>query len=118
MIDIEAIKKREQAATAGRWVACRYPVEDGGIGPQTLVADSPDLGILIADCEHMEPDPEYGHKEAADNAEFIAHARTDIPALVAEVEVLQRALDLADEASGDKWTYLLVEQARKEQGEA
>lgn len=67
-LDLEPIKALEAAATPAPW---RY---DGGQG-------------------FDRPEPMASHRNKAD-AEFIAAARTDIPALVAEVERLREALDL------------------------
>ena len=79
MLDLDAIKARADAATEGPWgVEGRahpgpdehlviYPVEQGG----TLAFVQPSW----------------------DDAEFIAHARTDIPALIAEVERLRGRIE-------------------------
>lgn len=68
-LDLDAIKARADAASAGPWTAER----DGLVW-------APRLG-----------DPVSGSTEMED-AEFIAAARADVPALVAEVERLQRLL--------------------------
>lgn len=62
---LQEIKAREQAATAGPWYADGWAMWDD------------DLDGFV---ELHDTDPD---------ARFIAHARTDIPALVAEVERLQ-----------------------------
>lgn len=36
----------------------------------------------------------FGTSDDGENGEFIAHARTDIPALIAHINELQRRLDL------------------------
>lgn len=67
------IKAREQAATPGPWeYECFGRYEDH------------DECILKTETDECEI-------SAKEDAEFIAHARTDIPALVAEVEQLQTA---------------------------
>jgi len=68
MIDLDVIKARCNAATSLPWTAQLYDGDWWEIKP---VAMGQDYGI----CE--QPD-----------AEFIAHAREDIPALIAEVEQL------------------------------
>lgn len=84
---LEAIRKRAEAAFNGPWhleerwsgltsVVGRYPFEiDGTFG--------------VADCLRNQ------------DAEFIAHAREDIPALLAEVERLQDVIERAYKQSGE-----------------
>lgn len=69
-LDLAAIKKRIEAASAGPWEAA----DDGLVW-------APRLG-----------DPVSGSTDQED-AEFIAAARTDIPALVAEVERYRRLFE-------------------------
>ena len=94
---LDAIRGREAKATAGPWgvdgpAQCGpgdtltvYPVEDGGT------------------VAYVQP--------SWDDAEFIAHARTDIPALLAEVERLRadnerlRALTTVDDAMVERATH-------------
>lgn len=59
------IKAREQAATPGPWK----------VGISALITDANGHALFFGE-------------DAKGNADFIAHARTDIPALVAEVERL------------------------------
>lgn len=92
-LDLEAIKERCDAATPGPWAlsswtewgATSYGVKDVA-PPGGTVRDS---------------DPAHRHcltpMEESDAA-FIAHAREDVPALVAEVERLREALHAADMA--------------------
>lgn len=87
MSDLEAIKARAEAATPGPWDSRR-----------SEWADDPDL--MTVDGEPA-GDPWWVHHDGwidADDtglfmseadAAFIAHARTDVPALVAEVERLR-----------------------------
>lgn len=79
---LDAIREREAKATAGPWdvegsaycgpldTLTVYPVEDGGA------------------LAYVQPSWE--------DAEFIAHAREDVPALLAEVERLRTRAALAD----------------------
>ncbi len=64
---LAAIRKRAEAATAGPWEADIYTIyhEEGG-----------HIAEVVADNQF-------------DNMHFIAHAREDIPALLAEVERLR-----------------------------
>ena len=80
-LNLEAIKARCEKATAGPWYGYeeRESSAEGhavSTGPSNLFT----IGISNQD---------------ANDADFIAHARTDIPALVAEVERLQSALAAA-----------------------
>lgn len=100
--ELAAIKAREQAATAGPWyVAGR---QGWNCGEPYIIAgnEDPDLGTFIA---NMDPDAVELIQELpvlVANAEFIRHARTDVPALPAEVERLtaqrDRLLAAADRA--------------------
>jgi hypothetical protein len=78
--ELEAIQKRADAATPGPWSAFTDP------------ARRADQSLIVA------PPPEYGlihvqtHKDFASlnhDATFIAHAREDIPKLLAEVRRLR-----------------------------
>ena len=73
--ELEAIKRRCDAATAGPW-----RVEHG-------------INVICADGKTATgatgTDAEYWHNRDKSNAEFIAHARTDIPNLIEEIEKLQ-----------------------------
>ena len=59
------IKVREQSATPGEWK----------IGISSLITDGKGAAL-------------FAGKGAKGNADFIAHARTDVPALIAEIELL------------------------------
>ena len=73
-LDLAAIRKRYEAATDGPWrVSDRNEAGDRYVGPADeylaiVVRDA--LGRLVTDV----------------NAEFIAHARTDLPAVVEALE--------------------------------
>ena len=71
-VDLKAIKTRYEAATPGPWVPEHYSLDDWEIIP---VARGQDYGIC-----------------GQSDAEFIAHAREDIPALIVEIERLRDAL--------------------------
>lgn len=75
--ELEAIRARAEAATPGPWFVCsEHETEiqrnEIGCGFQN--------GGLIADCCIQ-----------ADDGRFIAHAREDIPALLAEIERIRRS---------------------------
>ena len=78
-LDLEAIKARAEATTPGPWDV---------MGP----AHHRHIAVV---GRHYITTPNKGGRSAHNEqvAEFIAHARTDIPALVAEVERLRIELD-------------------------
>ena len=71
MLDLEPIKAREKAATVGLW----------------FVPDPHGQRVIISGR-----DGAVARTYTAGDAHFIAAARSDIPALIAEVERQQRAL--------------------------
>ena len=81
-LDINAIRERANKATKGPW-------EFTGVDVYSDVA----MGRAKCVAAH----PPYGKKLFARDGTFIAHARTDIPALCDEVErlrtLLQEAID-------------------------
>lgn len=104
MLDLDAIKKREQAATPGPWYVSE-PHEDCGevwihtrnappveslIPPYSPEAAGPDFDEKRWREYYRENiDPSListGWEEHEVNAAFVAHARTDILALISEVE--------------------------------
>lgn len=72
--ELDAIKARDAAASLGPWEAKAYRVCAG-------------LGIIAACWRPWGPVTGAGSIEA--DAAFIAHARSDVPALVVEVERLR-----------------------------
>jgi hypothetical protein len=72
-LDLDVIRARADAATDGSWIAADQPHGEWfGIQDQWSA-----LGSMVAQAD----------------AEFIAHARTDVPALVAEVERLRAEVE-------------------------
>lgn len=71
--DMAEIKKRAEAATEGPWN--KFPIVDND---EFVVIG----GDMVAETVYEEAD-----------ATFIAHARQDVPALLAEVERLRKALE-------------------------
>jgi len=79
MIDakyLDEIKEREQAATSGPW---EVKVKGNTVESHQVMSQGNE-----PICSAISPKTK--------NAQFIAHARTDIPALIAEVERLTRKL--------------------------
>lgn len=86
MLDINAIKKREQKASKGIW---KVKEEIDGIyaGRKTVVVTSseqyrPKRIMSVGQTRR------HINKEAEANADFIANAKQDIPLLIAELEKL------------------------------
>lgn len=77
-LDLEVIKQRTEDATDGPW---RFTPEVLGIKSTTVMAGEEQVGYFSV-----------GQAQPHD-AEFIAHARQDLPALVAEVERLQGVVE-------------------------
>ena len=76
MIDLDAIKARCEAATPGPWEVNGSPH---------------DRHIATVGRHHITKPDRAGRSAHNDEiAKFIAHARTDVPALVAEVERLRK----------------------------
>ena len=104
------IMGREKAATQGPWV---FEEPDGkvllGYTPKEVrVCESGCLGSIGSRfvCD-MHSDWRYTYKnkdEPLANAAFLAHAREDIPALLAEVERLRAELENADKRT-KFWIY-------------
>ncbi|MGW6658893.1 hypothetical protein [Rhodococcus sp. NPDC055024] len=81
-VDVEHTKALEAAATPGPWVARPSPM--GAMLPDEVFASGESFGRNVpAECHQRE------------DAEFIAHARTAVPALVAAVERVQAQVDKA-----------------------
>ena len=83
MIDLDAIEARANAATAGPW-SIDYIEHTGEHG---ILINEPDgtlgcAGRLVANWLTYS------------NAEFVAHAREDIPALIEEIRRLRAAVGL------------------------
>lgn len=72
--DLQAIRERCEAATPGPWFGCGDHIDDCSGKPFAQAVGR------FAD---------RSHDTFCQNNEFIAHARQDIPALLAEVERLQ-----------------------------
>jgi len=95
-IDLEAIKARLEGVTKGPWAVrqtvihgknyggCWVEIENGSLIPMSGSGGSMSYTSRILETQC------HDHNDA--NARFIAAARADIPALVAEVERLRDAL--------------------------
>jgi hypothetical protein len=74
MIDLDAIQARAEAATPGPW-----RLTDGGWGEFVQDSEGRELWALR-------------HTPEVADAEFIAHARADVPALVAELHAARKII--------------------------
>ena len=79
----DEIRKRAWAAAPGPWVW--HWREDDDVWPGSIIGGV-DTGraYAVAMC------PRYGKESFAQDAEFIAHAREDVPWLIAEVDALRQ----------------------------
>ena len=82
---LQAIKERAEAATPGPWDVGRYATDMSGLHHNVTVWFTEDDDAFDI-CDLGE------EKFSLDNATFIASARADVPALVAEVERLRAEL--------------------------
>jgi hypothetical protein len=79
-LDLDAIESRANTATPGPWEAQNYDDDEmDGNWPYTNRVGRPDSAKALA---HI--------VLGSQDAEFVAHAREDIPALVARVRELER----------------------------
>ena len=86
-LDLEAIKARANAATEGPWGARELPQMVRGASATLHSAHG------TGEVWSVEFSPEIGSTVSIPDAEFIAAARQDIPALLAEVERLSGIVD-------------------------
>lgn len=94
-LDLDAIKARCEAATPGPWIAETETDGDQHEWWSYVVgvrAEVPEQWQWV-----FKFDDDYGTDQTAD-ATFIAHARTDVPALVAEVERWKERAEVAKAA--------------------
>ena len=91
MIDLTAIEARAKAATPGPW----WTRPDYGCDNACVYWNSDRPDVINGSTESTLIYDEGGHSVA--DAEFIAHAREDIPALIAEVRRLEGELHVDPE---------------------
>lgn len=81
-LNLAPIKAREQAATPGPWHGDRY---DGTLKYKLRGANN----AIVLVVEHKSCDFGFIGENGDADEEFVIHARTDMPALLAEVERLR-----------------------------
>lgn len=100
-LDLDAIVARAEAATPGPWKAMCYVMRDGTL--RRVEYDAGGLnegaGFTVADMDAREG----GDAQNASNAAFIAHARTDVPALVKALREAWAERDAAMAETNDGW---------------
>jgi hypothetical protein len=89
-LDLDAIRARAEAATDGPWA---HVIEQDGDESGPNGQDAPTRSWFIPAEADADFEPTFYQVGAIADAEFIAHARTDVPALVAEVERLTGIVD-------------------------
>jgi len=92
-MNIGDIKKRCEAATPGPWASDEDPMNDVSVwaGEKVIICNVGPSFVPVCPTQLSE----------MANAEFIAHAREDIPALLAEIARLRDALRDAKSALED-----------------
>lgn len=104
-LDLEAIRGRADAATPGPWWAW-----DRGVGWHIAVGPGVDDR---GRPDRLLPEGERTDIDRREDAEFIAAARQDVPALVAELERLQRLLvadPVPSESAYDRMAQALADE--------
>ena len=87
MLDIEAIRKRAEAATKGPWEFDLWEINNKQYKYTAQISDKTGaLAYTWAPFPQEERLGVYALRQIKDDAFFIAHARQDIPALIDELE--------------------------------
>jgi hypothetical protein len=92
-LDLDAIEKRADAATEGPWFASDFGYSGEGEPSSIVVHQGKFDWQSIRDGEFVASMPTWDRQES-DDADFIAQARTDVPALVARIRELESATAL------------------------
>jgi hypothetical protein len=89
--ELKAIRERTEAATPGPWYWEKLDADGWNDTEMPYLASASDEGVMhFGDCEQYYPSE--GSPPNDEDAEFIAHAREDVPKLLAEIERLRREL--------------------------
>ena len=114
--ELNEIKSRVEKAVPGPWqydgmhyeITAPYSHKSGAFGP----GDRTGYWVIVSECRSRPDGPyecdQFGH-EFDPTFDFIAHAREDVPALIAEIERLRTGIHDAMQAckngGGDKFWH-------------
>ena len=102
---LQEIEARANAATKGPWIA-----EDGEIRTGVVLHRVGAVPLY----KHVAQDMEYGDCMSPEDADFMAHARTDVPDLISEVRRLRYMLDDTREDHMATWAAAKEEATLKD----
>ena len=91
-LDLAGIKARAEKATEGPWTHCCSGDFNVGCKGQYIWRDSEGANLITAYASDEEPPRRFTERDNRDLA-FIAHAREDIPTLLAHVADLQAEVE-------------------------
>ena len=100
---IDAIRARADAASPAPWHTIGFPWAESEDADTWVKSGSndPHISTFVCDCLGMiEPDDEFEPNDfrPRENAEFIACARQDVPALLAHIDALEAEIGALREA--------------------
>lgn len=90
-LDLQAIKEREKSASRGPWKVYKNERVGVGIGTEYEHPQLKSPNPIVTTALHREGEAIRIYISKSD-ADFIANARQDVPALITEVESLRNAL--------------------------
>jgi hypothetical protein len=94
--ELKAIRERAEAATPGPWYWEKLDADGWNDTEMPCLVSASDEGVMdFGDCEQYYPTE--GSPPNDEDAEFIAHAREDVPKLLAEIERLRKQFDYITE---------------------
>ena len=96
MSTLEEIKKRAENATPGPWFRQYVDVVTTDPDPRDIHSDAPRECRISRRAEHLD----FKDAQGIRDADFIAHARTDVPKLVNALERVEALLMLAEGTLG------------------
>lgn len=113
--ELAAIEARANAATEGPWewaneedasrmcLEAPYKLSDGSLIRHDIISTVLNSGGYDSYDAELEIEPQ--------DAEFIAHSRQDIPALIAEVRRLRELIMLVARSQREPWDMVLFDEA-------
>lgn len=110
--ELQAIEARAEAATTGPWEIDREELDEDFSDEEQAIAFPESIGPIVA-WEHERGGMGEGDIEQVEaDAAFIAHARDDVPALIAAVREERTRADRA-EADAKHWRLVAETMAGK-----